>query len=102
MNKLEKGKHNPSLEEFIEGASKETTAKKARKRTSNKDLLLILTGALRREECTKPILLFPKNDIKQDIEKYCSGNNQVIFNYLLRKGLDKIIEDNELIIEECS
>ena len=29
MNKLEKGKHNPSLEEFIEGASKETTAKKA-------------------------------------------------------------------------
>lgn len=94
---------NQTLEDFIEGAGKDDKAKKARKRTSREDLLLIASG--RNSNLyghVKPSLIYLSNDIQQDIEKFCSGNKQSIFNYLIRLGLDKLIEDKKLVIVEPS
>jgi hypothetical protein len=89
-----------SLEEFIEGANKENVAHIARKRPSKKNLLLSISGRENMSKYEKPILVYIKRDIKEDIEKYCAGSNQSIINYLLRKGLDNLIREGTLIVEE--
>lgn len=89
-----------TLEEFIEGANKETTAKKARKRPSKEKLLLIIAGRASMESYGKPSLIYIRKDIQEDIDKYCSGSKQSIVNYLLRRGLDDLIKQGTLVVEE--
>lgn len=89
-----------TLDEFIEGANKETTAKKARKRPSKESLLLSIAGRSSMDNYGKPSLLYIRKDIQEDIDKHCSGSKQSIINYLLRRGLDDLIKQNTLIVEE--
>jgi hypothetical protein len=89
-----------SIEEFIEGANKETTARKARKRPSKENLLLIIAGRSSSNDYGKPTLLYIKKDIQKDMDKHCSGSKQSIINHLLRKGLDLLIKEKILVVEE--
>ena len=101
MRKLEQDKKKPtSIEEFIEGANKETTARKARKRPSKENLLLSIAGRGSMDSYGKPSLIYIRKDIQQDMEKHCSGSKQAIINYLLRRGLDDLIAENTLVVEE--
>ncbi len=99
MNKHHQ-KRPSTLEEFIEGANKETTAKKARKRPSRENILLSIAGRASMESYGKPSLIYIRKDIQEDIDKYCSGSKQSIINYLLRRGLDDLIKEGVLIVEE--
>jgi hypothetical protein len=89
-----------TVEEFIEGANKETTAKKARRRPSKEKLLLIIAGRANMESYGKPSLIYIRKDIQADMDKYCSGSKQSLVNYLLRRGLDDLIKEGTLIVEE--
>ena len=97
MNKHHQ-KRPSTLEEFIEGANKETTAK--RKRPSRENILLSIAGRASMESYGKPSLIYIRKDIQEDIDKYCSGSKQSIINYLLRRGLDDLIKEGVLIVEE--
>jgi hypothetical protein len=99
MSKYDKRKPS-TLEEFIEGANKETTAKKARRRPSKENLLLIIAGRASMDSYGKPSLLYIRKDIQEDIDKYCSGSKQSTVNYLLRRGLDDLIKQDTLVVEE--
>jgi len=84
---------------FIEGANEEKRSQTARPKKDQKDILLSISSRMNRdEECKKPVLLHLKKDVVADIEKHCHGNKQAILNYLLRRGLDAIIKDSELIL----
>ena len=88
-------------EEFIEGAGNiKNNIKRASKSLSKKKVLLSLSGKMNRvTDCDKKaVLLHLKKDVSYDIEKYCHGNKQGIINYLLRKGLDELIEKGELTL----
>lgn len=64
-----------------------------------KNVLLTVAGKMNRErDCSKPSLIYFKNDIKADMEKYCNGNKNLVINYLLRKGLDALIEEGEMVV----
>jgi len=89
-----------SIEEFIDGANKETTARKARKRPSKENLLLSIAGRSSMDDYGKPTLIYIKKDIQKDIDNHCSGSKQSIINYLLRRGLDLLIKEKILIVEE--
>lgn len=47
----------------------------------------------RRYECGKPLLIYLKKDIEDDMQKYCRGNKASIINYLVRLGLDSLVEN---------
>ncbi len=89
-----------SIDEFIDGANKETTARKARKRPSKENLLLIIAGRSSMDDYGKPTFIYIKKDIQKDIDKHCSGSRQSIINYLLRRGLDVLIKEKILVVEE--
>lgn len=91
-----------SREEFIDGANDDQQAKKTR-RASKANVLLVGSGKIsNREIYGKPaILLNLKKDIQYDLEKYCSGNKQITINYLLRRGLDELINAGKQVIEEA-
>jgi hypothetical protein len=99
MSKYDKKKPS-TLEEFIEGANKETIAKKARKRPSKENILLSIAGRANMENYGKPSFIYIKKDLQEDIDKYCSGSKQSIINYLLRRGLDDLIKEGVLVVEE--
>lgn len=54
--------------------------------------ILKLTNNIKRTECAKPILFYPKKNIANDIHKYCMGNKTNIINQLLRLGIDRLVE----------
>ncbi|HBD7476144.1 TPA: hypothetical protein QH041_003091 [Legionella pneumophila] len=87
-----------TVDDFIEGANAIVKSKEAEKKPSQEDILLSFSGRIDREnECEKkPVLLYLKKDIALDIENYCHGNKQGIMNYLIRRGLDQLIQDNKL------
>lgn len=87
-----------TVDDFIEGANKIIHSKEAEKKPSQEDILLSFSGRIDREnECEKKaVLLYLKKDVASDIKHYCHGNQQGIFNYLLRKGLDELIKINKL------
>jgi hypothetical protein len=100
-NRFEHLKNKPKAEssmlDFIDSANKDVNTRIANKQVSTKQILLSISGKMDREkECMKPVLLHLKRDISVDIEKYCHGNKQAILNYLIRKGLDSLIEKGEL------
>ena len=49
----------------------------------------------RQKECGKPLLIYLKKDIEQDLQKYCRGNRASIINYLVRLGLDFLVEEEK-------
>jgi hypothetical protein len=89
-----------NVDEFINGANELGRAKLAKKPVSKQDVLLSISGRMDRGlECdNKPVLLHLKKDISKDIDRYCHGNKQAIINYLVRKGLDQLIEKGELVL----
>lgn len=105
MNKFEhlkKSQPSISLDSFIAGANQDSRAKKTRKRPSKDSLLLVATGRVASIDIyDKAGLLYLKKDLKEDIEKYCSGNKQILLNYLIRRGLDDLISKGERIVEEA-
>jgi hypothetical protein len=93
---LKKYKQN-NPEEFIEEASESKTSKIAKEHKEN--ILLSISGNISKtEKSPKPFLLYLKKDVEADMKKYCHGNRQAVLNYLIRKGLNKLIEDDELKI----
>ena len=99
MNKYDQKKPS-TLEDFIDGANRETTAKKARKRPSKEDVLLSIAGRASMDSYGKPNLIYIRKDVQEDINKHCSGSKQSIVNYLLRRGLDDLIKGGILVVEE--
>jgi hypothetical protein len=91
---------NKDVESFIEGANEPKQAKQAQTQENDQQhiLLSISSRMSRDEECKKPVLLHIKKDIASDIDKHCHGNKQAILNYLLRRGLDAVVEDGKLIL----
>lgn len=89
-----------SVEEFIEGANREPIKKRAKKRISKDKILLSITGRSPSREDSKQVLLYVRNDVQEDIEKYCVGTYQAILNYLLRRGLDDLMATGELVMED--
>lgn len=102
MGRYDHIKRKPSsttVDEFIEGAGKDATAKTAKKIHKNKDVLLSITGRANLEEYEKAGLIYVRKDIQADILKYCHGSKQAIINYLLRRGLDDLIKEGKTVIE---
>lgn len=95
-----KGTSTPvSREEFINAADPVDEQKEKPKRTFKKEILLSGSGRINREKnCGKPFLVYIKKDIEHDMKKYCHGSKALIINYLLRQGLNKLIEENKLIL----
>ena len=90
-----------SLDDFVEGANK-NHAKKARKRPSKEKVLLSISGrSSSRDEYAKGTLLYIKQDILDDVDKYCMGNKNAILNYLIRRGLDELVADKKVVLEEA-
>jgi hypothetical protein len=88
-----------SKDEFIQDAESEHHIPQAKLKISKKDILLSVSGRMNREKnCGKPNLIYLKKDLERDITKYCHGNKGLIINYLLRKGLDQLVKDGELIL----
>ena len=96
-NRIKEDLHR-TVDDFIESANTITKSREAVKKASPDDILLSFAGRIDREnECEKkPILLYLKKDIASDIDHYCYGNKQGIVNYLIRKGLDELIQTNKL------
>src|SRR5687768_4342018 len=95
-------KKNPPLtpDEFAAGAI-EKERKNSKKKISRVKVLLTIVGKMNRsEDCEKSYQLYLRNDIKNDIERYCIGNMQSLINYLARRGLDDLIAKDTVIIEE--
>ena len=89
------------MEDFIEDATKEKLAARARKRPKKEDILLSIAGRMNRaEDCGKQHIIYIRKDIKRDLQKHCIGNFQSIVNYLLRRGLDNLMEKNEFVLEQ--
>jgi hypothetical protein len=97
---LKNRKPSRSVDEFIEGANKDSNAKKARKRVNKQNILLSVTGRISMDDYGKPDLIYIRRDIKSDIDKYCAGTKQSILNYLLRRALDDLIQIGEKVIAE--
>lgn len=96
---LKNTKNSKNVDDFIDGATKERAAKKAKKNIKKEDILLSISGRIDREqEHGKLTLIYVKDDISNDINKHCHGNKQSIYNYLMRRGLDELIEDDEFIL----
>jgi hypothetical protein len=94
---LKKKKSFSTPEEFASALKKnERKTKKLKEK-----LLLSISGKMKRtEDCSHSYQIFLRNDIKNDIDRYCLGSMQGIVNYLIRRGLDEIIAKGEPIIEE--
>jgi hypothetical protein len=89
-----------SLDEFIDDANKEPTAKIAKKRPLKANILLSIAGRGSMDEYSKPSLIYIKRDIEEDIRKHCLGSKQAIINYLLRRALDDLKERGEFMLED--
>lgn len=95
-----KRKKHLTVDEFAAEANN-TKAWEPKSKLIKDKILLFIAGRMNRmEDCTKPFLLHLRKDIKNDIERYCLGNMNALLNYLVRRGLDDIIEKGEKIIEE--
>lgn len=73
--------------------------KKEEKPLRNKTPLLIISGRGTRKNYANPTNISFKKDVFEDIEKYCTGSQIGIVNYLLRRGLDSLIKDGKTVIE---
>lgn len=109
-----KSKNTMTADEFISAASDsvnmdntepDPTQSKPKTKTvksheaQRKNVLLTVAGKMNRErDCSKPSLIYFKNDVKGDMEKYCNGNKNLVINYLLRKGLDALIAEGEMVV----
>ena len=57
-------------------------------------IVLEMSQRMRRmQECGKPLLIYFKKDIEDDMQKYCRGNKASIINYLVRLGLDALMKE---------
>lgn len=91
-------KSKRSAIDFIESAESDYKALEASQTPSPKNILLSFSGRIDREkECEKKgFLLYLKKDTAADISKYCHGSMQGVLNYLVRRGLDSLVEEGEL------
>jgi len=95
----------PTKEEFIAAPLKEYDDILDKKETTDNEkanqdtILLAVSGRINREkDCGKGRLIYIRSDVERDIKKYCRGNKTLIINYLLRRGIEILIEKNECII----
>ena len=60
---------------------------------SEEEVVLEISERMRRrKECGKPLLIYLKKDIERDIHNHCRGNKASIINFLVRKGLDSLMD----------
>ena len=98
-NRFQHIKRDKTVEEFIDSADEPKVNKKSRLMKNSNTVLLSISSRMKREgEAKKPVLLYLNKDISSDLDKYCHGNKQAILNYLLRRGIDSIVRDGELIL----
>jgi hypothetical protein len=97
---LKKRNKDDFRDAFIEAAEIPEKSTVAKKRIKKENILLVISGRAQLDEYAKPTYLYLRNDILEDIKKHCTGTKQSIINYLLRRGLDSLIESNEFIHEE--
>lgn len=85
-----------TIEQFINDANSHFPISQLK---DKERVLLMLDGKMKREVCVKPITLYIKKDIKDDLDLYCAGNRQAVINYLLRQAINNIKENKELIFD---
>lgn len=89
---------NPDAQKFVKNATPSSST--APKPASSNTRKLVVDGQLsnRDKTCRKPIQLYIKNDIANWIEDHCSagrGGQQIMLNYLIRAGIEKIEQQFE-------
>lgn len=96
-NKVEK-RAPESVLEFIEDADNVVESKESEVKPSEDSILLSFSGRIDRgNDCDKKgFLLYLKKDTSIDIAKHCHGSMQGILNYLVRRGLDSLMDEGEL------
>jgi hypothetical protein len=99
MNKFEHLKSkNRTVDDFIEGAQKDSITQNKNK-NRNKKVLLAVTGRAKREKYLKsPQQIYLKKSIVEEIDEYCNGSIQSVVNYLIYRGLQAIKEKGEIVI----
>jgi len=95
-----KSDKSKKVDDFIEGANAPREGDKIAKQQRNtSEVLLSAPNRIDYETGkAKPVLLTLRQDIADDLEKYCHGNKQAIINYLVERGLQELIKDGELIL----
>lgn len=91
-----------SLDKFIDGANEDENSKVARKRVSVEHILLSATGKVENRETYSKVLLYILPELEDDMAKYCSGTKQAILTYLVKRGLQELINDNKVVIYEIN
>lgn len=93
--KKKKFSGNLSRDNFIDNAE---NLKANDLKPKEEALLLITSGKMNINECGKKTLIYLKNDIEKDIGRYCIGSKVSVVNFLIRKGLDSLLEKKERIV----
>lgn len=92
--------NNKSIDDFIDEPNK-VTHRISRKNPSKKDILLMITGKKSNDIRSIRKVMYFKEDIFNDIERYCSGHFTAIVNYLIKRGLDDVIKKGEKVFDEA-
>lgn len=97
--------NDQEAQNFVQGAKnakseqKATVPKQALKKTEGKAVpKLVVEGYLknRKESCGDPIQLYILNDLAKWMEDHAKagrGGNQILINYLIRKGIEAVEEE---------
>jgi hypothetical protein len=91
---------NINKDDFINEPNR-VTHRVSRKNPSRKDILLMITGKKSNEIRSIRKVMYFKEEIFNDIEKYCSGSFTPIVNYLIRRGLDDVIKQGIKVFDEA-
>ncbi len=91
---------NLNKDDFINEANR-VTHRVSRKNPSKKDILLMITGQKSKEIKSVQKLIYLKEELFPDIERYCAGSFTGIINYLIRRGLDEVIKSGVKILEDA-
>ena len=92
--------NNKSKEDFIDEPNK-VTYRTSRKNPSKKDILLMITGQKSKDIKSIRKIMYFREDIFNDIERYCSGSFSGTVNYLIRRGLNDLIKSESKVFEEA-
>ena len=92
--------NNKNVDDFINEPNK-VTCRSSRKNPSKKDILLMVTGQKSKDVKSVRKIMYFKEDIFPDIDRYCAGSFSAVVNYLIRRGLDEVIKDGVKILEEA-
>jgi len=93
-------KKKTSKEDFILGALEDAPEVISKKKPNKENILLTITGKMKREDCGEGRNLFLRKDIEEDIQEHCRGSMQSVVNYLLKLGIEVLKKEGKHIFED--